>query len=57
MSQKMTAVDARTEADRLINGDAPGTDERLIGGDTGLAAVMARARLVSRSERPGAALR
>ena len=52
MSQKMTADDRRTEADRLINGDAPETDERLIGGETGLAAVMARARLVSRSGAP-----
>ena len=33
MSQKMTADDRRTEADRLINGDAPETDERLIGGE------------------------
>jgi hydrogenase-4 transcriptional activator len=52
MTQKTIAVDPRGEADRLIDGDLPGTDERLIGGDTGLAAVMARARLVSRSGAP-----
>jgi len=52
MSQKMTIADARTEADRLIDGDPPTSDERLIGGDTGLAAVMARARMVSRSGAP-----
>src|SRR6476660_5389389 len=51
MSQKMNA-DARISADRLIEGDPPVGDERLIGGDTGLAAVMARARLVSRSSAP-----
>jgi hydrogenase-4 transcriptional activator len=36
----------------LITGERPVDDERLIGGDTGLAAVMARARLVSRSSAP-----
>src|SRR6476660_10567937 len=51
MSQKMNA-DARISADRLIEGDPPPPDERLIGGDTGLAAVMARARLVSKSGAP-----
>src|SRR4026207_868388 len=49
MSQKMQDVEVRHRADRLIEGDRPESDERLIGGDTGLAAVMARARLVSRS--------
>jgi transcriptional regulator with GAF, ATPase, and Fis domain len=39
-------------ADQLINGDARASEERLIGGDTGLAAVMTRARLVSRSGAP-----
>ena len=52
MSQKMHRLEARPRADRLIDGDRPGNDERLIGGDTGLAAVMARARLVSRSGAP-----
>src|SRR6476660_964869 len=51
MSQKMNA-DARISADRLIEGDPPVGDERLIGGDTGLAAVMTRARMVSRSGAP-----
>jgi transcriptional regulator with GAF, ATPase, and Fis domain len=38
--------------DILINGDSRAGEERLIGGDTGLAAVMARARIVSRSAAP-----
>ena len=42
----------RIPADHLINGDARAGEERLIGGDTGLAAVMARARMVSRSSAP-----
>jgi len=45
------AAPPRSQAERLINGD-PVDEERLIGGDTGLAAVMARARLVSRSGAP-----
>ena len=52
MSQKMSRPTPRLNADRLVNGDQPASDERLIGGDTGLAAVMARARLVSRSGAP-----
>ena len=36
----------------MIDGDARAGEERLIGSDTGLAAVMARARLVSRSGAP-----
>jgi transcriptional regulator with GAF, ATPase, and Fis domain len=36
----------------LIDGDARAGEERLIGGDTGLAAVMSRARLVARSNAP-----
>ena len=39
-------------SDELINGSARQDEERLIGGDTGLAAVMARARMVSRSSAP-----
>ena len=35
-----------------INGDARAGEERLIGGNTGLAAVMTRARMVSRSGAP-----
>jgi transcriptional regulator with GAF, ATPase, and Fis domain len=38
--------------DRLIDAERQAGDERLIGGDTGLAAVMARAHLVSRSSAP-----
>jgi transcriptional regulator with GAF, ATPase, and Fis domain len=43
---------ARVPADHLIDGDRRAGEERLIGGDTGLAAVMSRARLVSRSGAP-----
>jgi len=42
----------RLPPDHLINGDPQAGEERLIGGDTGLAAVMARARMVSRSSAP-----
>src|SRR5690349_17273893 len=52
MSQKMRAPLQRLRPEQLINGDARGGDERLIGGDTGLAAVMSRARLVARSNAP-----
>ena len=53
MSQKQkVAVAARLAPDVLINGDVRAGEERLIGGDTGLAAVMARARIVSRSAAP-----
>ena len=53
MSQRMRAVPARPlSPDELINGSARQGEERLIGGDTGLAAVMARARMVSRSSAP-----
>src|SRR5512145_323501 len=38
--------------EHLISGEPRVGDERLIGGDTGLAAVMARARMVSRSSAP-----
>lgn len=55
MSQKSktaTAAATRLTPDLLINGDSRAGEERLIGGDTGLAAVMTRARLVSRSAAP-----
>jgi transcriptional regulator with GAF, ATPase, and Fis domain len=54
MSQKSRAAAARTSPlpEHLITGGPGERDERLIGGDTGLAAVMARARLVSRSSAP-----
>jgi hydrogenase-4 transcriptional activator len=54
MSQKQRpAVGAsRPLPEHLITGQPPAGDERLIGGDTGLAAVMTRAQLVSRSSAP-----
>src|SRR6188508_390418 len=54
MTQKSHHRQARQTAapSRLIDGDLRAGEERLIGGDTGLAAVMARARLVSRSSAP-----
>ena len=53
MSQKhTTGGPARLPSEHLINGDSRDGEERLIGGDTGLAAVMARARVVSRSSAP-----
>jgi transcriptional regulator with GAF, ATPase, and Fis domain len=49
----MRAAPARPlSPDELINGRVREGEERLIGGDTGLAAVMARARMVSRSSAP-----
>jgi transcriptional regulator with GAF, ATPase, and Fis domain len=52
MSQKQRTTAARPVPEHLITGDRPASDERLIGGDTGLAAVMARAHLVARSTAP-----
>jgi transcriptional regulator with GAF, ATPase, and Fis domain len=52
MSQKMKSSGTPRLSERLIDGDARMGEERLIGGDTGLAAVMARARMVSRSSVP-----
>jgi hydrogenase-4 transcriptional activator len=54
MSQKLRArvPAARSVPEHLITGVRPEGDERVIGGDTGLAAVMARARMVSRSAAP-----
>ena len=54
MSQKLRAAPtpSRLAPDLLINGDPRAGEERLIGGDTGLAAVMTRARIVSRSSAP-----
>src|SRR5690349_8119739 len=53
MSQKAAASAAsRVPPSHLIEGDSRAGDERLIGGETGLAAVMARARMVSRSGAP-----
>jgi transcriptional regulator with GAF, ATPase, and Fis domain len=54
MSQKLGSGAARPRlpAELLINGDVRAGEEQLIGGDTGLAAVMTRARIVSRSSAP-----
>jgi len=53
MSQKTkSSATSRVPPEVLINGDSRAGEERLIGGDTGLAAVMARARIVSRSSAP-----
>jgi transcriptional regulator with GAF, ATPase, and Fis domain len=54
MPQKMRSarVPPQPLPEHLITGNAPQGDERLIGGDTGLAAVMARARLVARNNVP-----
>jgi transcriptional regulator with GAF, ATPase, and Fis domain len=55
MSQKQhgqTKTVPRLSTTDLIDGDIRAGEERLIGGDTGLAAVMARARMVSRSSAP-----
>ena len=48
----MTRKQRQRPAGDLLAGDVRTADERLIGGDTGLAAVMARARMVSRSGAP-----
>jgi transcriptional regulator with GAF, ATPase, and Fis domain len=54
MSQKQGTpkTSARLSPEDLINGDSRAGEERLIGGDTGLAAVMHRALMVSRSGAP-----
>src|SRR5215208_4677793 len=54
MSQRIHAKGPtpRLPPGQLIDGDSRVGDERLIGGDTGLAAVMIRARLVARSNAP-----
>jgi hydrogenase-4 transcriptional activator len=54
MTQKMRGAGGtvRVPAQHLIEGDARAGEERLIGGTTGLAAVMTRARMVSRSGAP-----
>jgi transcriptional regulator with GAF, ATPase, and Fis domain len=52
MSQKQRPSTARAVPEHLITGSPVAGKERLIGGDTGLAAVMGRARLVARSSAP-----
>jgi transcriptional regulator with GAF, ATPase, and Fis domain len=44
--------EAKPLPEHLITGQTPSPGERLIGADTGLAAIMARARMVSRSKAP-----
>ena len=47
ISQKQRPAEKpRPVPEHLLTGSARAPDERLIGGDTGLAAVMARARMV-----------
>jgi transcriptional regulator with GAF, ATPase, and Fis domain len=52
MAQKSRGGGREPLPEHLITGTSPAGEERLIGGDTGLAAVMARARMVSRSSAP-----
>src|SRR4029453_13662679 len=54
MSQKMRPGNllARPLPEHLISGSPPGGEERLIGGETGLAAVIGRAQMVARSSAP-----
>jgi transcriptional regulator with GAF, ATPase, and Fis domain len=53
MSHKSSASSPpRVPLQQLIEGDSRAGEERLIGGETGLAAVMTRARMVSRSGAP-----
>src|SRR4029450_5103023 len=54
MSQKMrpAGVRPRPLPEHLISGSPPGGVERLIGGETGRAAVIGRAQLVPRSSAP-----
>ena len=53
MTQKQRQVPrSGLGAEELINGTARSGEERLIGGDTGLAQVMSRARIVARSNAP-----
>ena len=51
MSQKMR-LKTTPVPEHLITGGPVHGDERLIGSDTGLAAVMARAQIVARSSAP-----
>lgn len=54
MSQKLRGSASPTRAlpEHLITGEPSAGEERLIGGDTGLAAVMTRADIVARSAAP-----
>src|SRR4051812_4427315 len=52
MSQRLISASTRPLPEHLITGVPPEGEERLIGGETGLAAVMARAQMVARSAAP-----
>jgi transcriptional regulator with GAF, ATPase, and Fis domain len=52
MTQKGRTNDPAALPEHLISGHPTAGEERLIGGETGLAAVMTRARLVARSSAP-----
>src|SRR4029450_11912065 len=54
MSHKMRAADIRPRPlpEHLISGTPPGGEERLIGGETGLDAVIGRAQMVARTSAP-----
>src|SRR5512145_3025675 len=53
MSQKTKNLPSRAALpEHLIHGGAVSGEDRLIGADTGLAVVMARAKLVARSSAP-----
>ena len=52
MSHKIRTTTAGALPEHLITGSPPMAEERLIGADTGLAVVMARARMVARSTAP-----
>jgi hypothetical protein len=59
MSQKLRGSASPTRAlpEHLITGEQSGGEERLIGGDTALAAVMTRADIVCPQRRPRAPVR
>ena len=52
MAQHQRVLDPQPVPEHLITGNLPSPGERLIGADTGLAAVMTRARMVARSNAP-----
>src|SRR4051812_42743232 len=52
MSQRLRSASTRPLPEHLITGVPAEGEERLIGGETGLAAVMARAQMVARSPAP-----
>jgi len=52
MTQKLAGARRHLVPEHLISGTPPEPAERMIGADTGLAAVMARAQLVARSQAP-----